>query len=280
MSDNLARQRNDPMANPIETILEIPSEPNSLDAIQARIAAGQISWTGPLLLVSARSFLLIASQALVALFLFALHRASPWREAGYWWTVYGTLVDIGCLVGLRYFTRREGIRLRDLLGPVRLRRGHDVFLGLGYFLLIFPFFLGGGFLAQRLFYGASGPNPNSSVFHTHYFPIMAIVYSLSLWWMIWSPTEEATYQAYALPRFRALTGHTWAAFVIVGFWWAVQHCFLGVVLDWRNILMRFFAFLPGVLVMMAIYWRTRRLAPLIVAHWPMDIVAALMNSFQ
>ena len=268
------------MANATEISLDTPIQPNSLAAIQTRTAVGFVSWTGPLVLVSARSLLLIASQVLVALFFYALHNASPWSEAGHWWTVYGTLVDLGCLVGLRFYTRREGIRLRDLLGPVRLRRGHDVFLGLGYFLLIFPFFLGGGLLAQRLFYGSSVPNPNSAVFHSHYFPVVAIVYSLSLWWMIWSPTEEATYQAYALPRFRALTGHTWTAFVIVGFWWTVQHCFLGVVLDWRNILMRFFAFLPGVLVMMAIYWRTRRLAPLIVAHWPMDIVAALMNSFH
>jgi hypothetical protein len=46
------------------------------------------------------------------------------------------------------------------------------------------------------------------------------------------------------------------------------------------VLFRFLAFLPGVLAAMTIYWRTRRLAPLIVAHWPMDIVGALMTNLH
>jgi len=259
-------------------IPDIHLSPNSLAAIQARVKHGQISFAGPILLVCARSILLVASQALVALILVAHHHASPWREAGYWWTVYGTLVDIGCLIGLRHFTRREGIRLRDLFGPVHLRSGRDIFLGLGYFALIFPFFLIGGFLAQHLFYGSSPQNPGAYVFQAHAMPLWATIYSLTLWWMIWSPTEEATYQAYALPRFQALTGRTSIAFLIVGVLWAAQHSALPFIPDARFLLFRSLAFLPGVLVAMTIYWRTRRLAPLIVAHWPMDIVGALMMS--
>ena len=47
--------------------------------------------------------------------------------------------------------------------------------------------------------------------------------------------------------------------------------------SWRFLLFRFLTFLPGVLVMMLIYLRTRRLAPLNVAHWPMDFTAAIMT---
>jgi uncharacterized protein len=253
-------------------------EPNSLEAIRERAAAGRISWTGPLLLVTARSFFLIASQALVALFLFLRHWQSPWREAGHYWNVYGTLVDIGCLIGLRYFTRREGILLRDLFGPIRLRRGRDVLLGFGYFFLIFPFFLVGGTLAHRLLYGTASADPGSYLVQPHFVPLWALVYSLSLWWMIWSPTEEMTYQGYALPRLQALSGKTWIAFAVVAFWWTGQHTALAFIPDFRFIAFRFLAFLPGVLVMMIIYWKTRRLAPLIIAHWPMDIVGSWMMS--
>jgi len=214
----------------------------------------------------------------MALILFARHRPAPWREAGDWWTVYGTLVDIGCLIGLRYFTRREGIHLRDLIDTIRLRWGRDVFLGLGYFVLIFPLFLGGGYFAQRFVYGSSGANPYKYLAHLHPLPVWATIYGLSLWWMIWSPTEETTYQAYALPRLQALTGRTWVAFLVVGFWWAAQHSALPFIPDWRYLLFRFLAFLPGVLAMMLIYLRTRRLAPLIVAHWPMDIAGAIMTA--
>src|SRR4051812_42237694 len=131
------------MASSTDALPRIATNPNSLVLIEARVADGRVSWLGPLLLVSARSFLLIASQGLVALILLALHHPSPWREAGYWWNIYGTLVDIGCLIGLRYFTRREGIRIRDLVGPIRLRHGRDVLVGLGYFALILPVFVTG-----------------------------------------------------------------------------------------------------------------------------------------
>jgi hypothetical protein len=178
----------------------------------------------------------------------------------------------------RCFTRREGIRLRDLIGTIRPRRGHDLWLGLGCYLPTFPFFLGGGYVAQKLLYGSSGDSPYKYLAHPHPRPVWAMVYGLTLWWMIWSPTEETTYQAYVLPRLRALTGRTWIAFLIVGFCWAAQHCALPFIPDWRFLIFRFLAFLPGVLVMMLIYLRTRRLAPLIVAHWPMDIAAAIMTA--
>jgi len=67
---------------------------NAPPQIRERVASGRISWTGPLLLVSARPVLLVASQALVALILLATHRRAPWRAAGDWWNVYGTVVDV------------------------------------------------------------------------------------------------------------------------------------------------------------------------------------------
>jgi len=91
----------------------------------------------------------------MAMILFVAHRPAPWRAAGDWWNVYGAVVDMGCLIGLRYFTRREGIRIRDLIGQIRLRRGHDLFLGLAFFVAIFPFFMAASYGARRLLYSSS-----------------------------------------------------------------------------------------------------------------------------
>jgi uncharacterized protein len=252
------------------------AEPNAQAAIEARTVAGRIPWTGPVFVMVARPLLIIVAQGFAALILAGLHRPNAWHEAGHWWTVYGSLVDIGCLAAMFYFTRREGIRMRDLLGPIRLRHGKDILLGLGYFLLVFPLFLLGGIVFHKLLYGATTADSGAYLLQPHAMPVWAVVYSLSLWWIIWSPTEEATYQAYALPRMRALIGRTWGSFVIVGSVWAFQHSLLPFITDWRFILFRTLAFAPGAFAMMAIYWRTRRLAPLIVAHWPMDIAGALM----
>lgn len=236
---------------------------------------GRITWTGPLVLVVARTFLLVMAQALVAGVYALRHHPSPWLAAAPWWTIYGTLADIGCLALMAWFKRAEGIRFRDLLGTVRLRR--DVLKGLGYYLIIFPCFLGGSVLSSLAVYGSIGPNIPSGLLHDRVLPGWAVVYTLSVWWMIWSPTEEMTYQAYVLPRLETLSGRPWIAVAVVGFWWSLQHSALPLIPDWRYIVWRFLAFVPGVLAAITIYRRTRRLAPMIFAHWPMDIAAAIFT---
>jgi membrane protease YdiL (CAAX protease family) len=101
-----------------------------------------------------------------------------------------------------------------------------------------------------------------------------------VWWVISSTSEEITFQGYALPRLEALTGRTWIAALVVGLLWAAQHSVLPFVADWRYLFFRLLAFIPGVLVLMLIYLRTRRLAPLIVAHWSMDILGAIMTQIH
>ena len=253
---------------------------NALSSIEERVAAGRISWAGPLFLAALRPLLFFSAQALLALVYFAIHRPGPWNEAGRWWNVYGTAVDIGCLVGLRIYTRKEGIRIRDLIGPLKLRRGRDVFVGLGLFLLIFPCFVGGGILMQRVLYGSLDPAIAAYFTQPHALPLWAFIYSVTLWWVISSPTEEVIYQGYALPRLQALSGRTWMAVTIVGFWWAAQHAVLPFVPDTKYLLFRLLAFIPGVFVCMFVYLRTHRLGPLIAAHWCMDIVGAFMTAIH
>jgi membrane protease YdiL (CAAX protease family) len=99
-----------------------------------------------------------------------------------------------------------------------------------------------------------------------------------LFWPINSVVEEMTYQGYVLPRLEALTGRTWIAFAGVAFWFTAQHCVIGFVPDLRSNLCRFVGFFPGVVIVIAIYLRTRRLAPLIVGHWIIDLSAVLMTA--
>jgi membrane protease YdiL (CAAX protease family) len=266
------------LPNALESGQPAAVQPNSFTQIEQRVAGGRLSFTGPLVLAALRPMLFFTVQGLLALGYFAIHRPGAWHEAGRWWTVYGTVVDIGCLIGLRIFTRKEGIRMRDLIGPLRLRGGRDVFLGLGIFLLVFPCIVGGSMLAQRLLYGSLETATSVYLTQLHALPLWAFVYSVTVWWVISSPTEEAIYQGYALPRLRALTGRTWIAMAVVGFWFAAQHALLPFVPDAKYLLFRFLQFVPAVLILMIIYLRTRRLGPLILAHWCMDILGAIMTA--
>ena len=257
----------------IPTLTSAAEDANSKSALVHRARAGRLTWSGPLLLVTGRSVLIIAAQAFVACLAWLRFHVWSWNGAAKWWTVYGTLVDAGCLTLMAAYTRKEGIRLRDLLGRVRLRWGRDIFVGAGCLLLIFPFFFLAFPAASWLVYGSIQPPAFSGTLSGRVLPLWGIMYSFCAWWLVWSPTEEMTYNGYALPRIEVLFGNRWKAIAIVGFWWALQHSFLPFILDRRYVAWRFLAFLPGVLAFMLVYLRLRRLPPLIVAHWAMDISA-------
>jgi len=250
---------------------------NSKSALTQRAAAGRLIWTGPLLLVMGRSVLIIAAQAFAAGLLWLRFHSWSWNGAAKWWTVYGTLVDAGCLALMATQTRKEGIRLRDLIGRVRLRWGRDFFGGVGCFLLIFPFFLLAAPVATWLVYGHGQPPAFAGMLSGRVLPLWGVAYSFSAWWLIWSPTEEMTYNGYVLPRIEVLSGSRWKAVAIVGFWWTLQHSFLPFILDWKYVAWRFLAFLPGVVAFILVYLRLRRLPSLILAHWAMDISALFLT---
>ena len=255
--------------------------PNSAPAIQQRVRSGSIGWAGPLLLTPARSALMLLVQACVAATFFMRGNPSPWRAQAPWWTVYATLVDIGCLLLLGRQTRLEGIRVIDLFGIDRSRLGREVLWGLLYLVVLFPIVVAGGTeLASWLVYRTTQLSPATlapGLLSDRQLPPWAVGYSLSVFWLVWSPTEEVIYQAYCAARLRALTGRTWVTVTVVGFWWAFQHSLFPLVLDWRLIVFRFLQFLPLVVVAQLIYLRTRCLPRMIIMHWPMDLLAARLT---
>jgi hypothetical protein len=210
-------------------------------------------------------------QAITALVLAAQGSTRPWLAAGAWWTVYGTVADLGCLALMAFWLKREGGGLSDLIG--RIRRFRDLVAGLGFFFLVMPLFLGAALLAALTVYGSLVPAMPPHVLAERVLPAWAVIYSLSVWWLVWSPCEEMTYQSFAFARLSASTGSALPALLLVGGVWALQHSVLPVI-DLRFALWRFLAFFPGCVVLLLLYARSRRLAPLIVAHWPMDMIAA------
>jgi len=250
---------------------------NSLADLQLRTADGRLSWTGPLVVLLSRTAFMLLAQGLFAAIFFLRSAAHPWFAAAPWWSVYATLIDLGCLALMWKFTRREGLSLRALIGPIRLRYGRDFFLGLGILAVVCPLFVIGGMLAMRLVYGAYPVDVFPGILGGRVLPFWALIYSRFIWWIIWSPTEEMTYAGYVLPRAQALSGRTWPAVLLVGFVWSIQHSFLPFLPEWHNFFWRSLAFIPGCFVFTLVYLRLRRLAPLIVAHWSMDIFATIMT---
>lgn len=132
--------------------------------------------------------------------------------------------------------------------------------------------IAGGSIANLLVYGSVQATIPEG-FLGRSLPVWAVIYSRTIWWAVWSFTEELTYQGYALPRLHSLLHNRWIAILLVGLAWAVQHSFLPFVFDLKWFLYMFFAFFPLTIVMQLIYQRIGRLFPMVIAHWGMDFFA-------
>ncbi len=243
---------------------------NSFEAIQSRLAEGRIPRYGPILMLFARSAFILLAQGITFLLFLQLKIPNASVVIRNWWPVYGTLVDFGCLGLLIWLTRREGIRLSDLIGLVKSKLKTEIPLGLLLFVLIAPITIfGGGMLAKLITYGTINP-----IFPEYTFmrilPLLALLYARILWWPLWSATEEMTYNGYALPRLLAMTNSRWKSVAVVSFFFALQHSFL-MLAGLQFGFYMFLAFLPLSIAMVLVYLRIRRLPPFIVAHWLMDL---------
>lgn len=225
----------------------------------------------PLWIIFTRFVLALLVQALVAGLFLAQGHPTPWQAAAPWWTVYGTLIDLGSLLCLTWLIRQEGIRLVDLFGFERSALGWDFALAVGLTVLYLVLGGVGGAVLTQIFYGT----PQPPVTFMGGLPPGATLHSLLIWPVIWGITEELTYQGYALPRLQRLLGQTTGAILIVGLGFGLQHITLPLLWDGRFLLWRLLPSLVIGLVAAFFYLRIRRLLPFIIAHWALNFLSVL-----
>jgi hypothetical protein len=241
------------------------SAPNSRTAIIERRTDGAIPWSGPILMLLARSALAVVAQGLVAVILAVQGSASPWREAASWLPVYGTLIDAGCLYALCRLARREGIRLIDLTGFDRKRLSRDVLLGLALIPPSLLLILAGNYGSSLVAFGSlDAPDVFAPL------PLPAALYAVLIFPLVWGITEQTTYNGYVLPRLQVLSGNTAFAVAAVAFFWSFQHALMPLTFEPDFMLYRALAPIPFSTFQALLYLRIRRIVPFATAHWLMD----------
>ncbi len=229
-------------------------------------------------LLIARSLLCFLGQVITACIFLLQGDPEPWMASVPYWNVFGTFADIGCILLLVYLLRKEGLQILDLLRVQNIPIWRDILIGVGLFLLMFPtVIVGATILANIFIYGTLQPDLGTGLLIDRQLPAWALFHSLFIWWVIWSPTESTFYNGYLFPRFEALTGKTWMAVVIVGFFWALQHIFFPFIPDGKYLIWRFLQFLGIGLLMPLLFAHLRRLRPLIITHWLMDIAGVILT---
>jgi hypothetical protein len=227
----------------------------------------------------ARLALAVGAQGVVAAVFASRGSTTPWRNAEPWLPVYGTLIDAGCLALLWRLTRREGIRLFDLVGFQRARVVRDAFLGVALIPPSLVFIFGGVYAAGWLVYGTP-----SQPYAFGLLPLPAALYGVLVWPFIWGLTEQMTYNGYLVPRFQILSRSTSVAVVLVVFAWSLQHSFMPLTFDAKFMAFRLLSSVPNSVFQAILYLRFRRLVPLAIAHALMDgasvVVGVLLPSIR
>jgi hypothetical protein len=254
--------------NNMETKLNI-SYIHPVATMQEKLSQAITSRTFLLVVVFARPLLLFCAHLIFAGVFVILGDITPFQTAGSYWSVYGTLADVGCLLLLHYGMRREGKRITDLFAFDKSKLLKDILRGLGIFLAGGVILILGSKLAGIVAYNSFSP-----VFpvgaYIRELPFWAVIYSRFIWWVIWSATEELTYNGYSLPRLQAAFGSKWKALMLVSFSWSLMHCFLPFI-NLQHALYMFILFIPLTLFLGIMYFVFKRLTPLIAGHWLMDL---------
>jgi uncharacterized protein len=168
-------------------------------------------------------------------------------------------------------TRREGIRLFDLVGFERTRLGRDAALGVSLIPVSVVFIFAGTFAAGWLVYGRPAPP-----YLLGHLPLPAALYGVLVWPFVWGLTEQMTYNGYLLPRFQVLGRRTGPAVAVVAFAWASQHVVMPLTFDAKFMAFRLLSSVPFALFLTCAYLRLRRLVPFAVAHALMDAWTVLL----
>ena len=247
---------------------------NTISSIQKLYSGSRLSWWPVIFFLPARLVFAFIAQALTA-GLFAFRGSTnAWQDATAWWPVYSTITDMLCLFALVWLTKREGMKISDLLGA----KGKDILKQLAwtpvYLLAVAPTAILANIITQS-FYGAALP-PMIAVVNL---PPVGQLYSLVIWPIVWVITEELVYLGYLLPRIEVFSGKTWLAILVVIFFWGFQHLAIPFILDEKYLVSRVLAAIAAISSFPIVFvLGRRRLIPLIGVHYIADLATAILIS--
>jgi membrane protease YdiL (CAAX protease family) len=191
----------------------------------------------------------------------------PLKDAEKWWPFQAILANMATFIILKSFLKKEGLPFRSLFNLKSGRVKKDIKETFLLFvvgiicgaipLYLFSYLLLGSFI------------PPATMFQP--LPLWAMVIALILFPITNGLVETTTYMGYALPRIQQKSGKLWLAIVLAGLALAFQHVALPLVDDVPYMAWRFLAFIPLALVLGVIYSKTKRLLPIAIAHFLMDL---------
>ncbi|MFW6599385.1 CPBP family intramembrane glutamic endopeptidase [Propionibacteriaceae bacterium Y2011] len=222
-------------------------------------------WAWLFALLLWRTAWLFAADAVVFGVMRLVDPATTWGSALLWANVSIVVVDVLTIVVVAYSLRRVGSSLRTLLRTRSV--GKDIAWGLLLGLIVIVAFFAGNFVANLITYQGVPPIPEGGS--------IAVPMWFGLWCLIVMPVtiavaEEVLYRGYLQHVLSERLGRL-VGLLIMSVAFGIQHLALTAP-DPQAWLARFLTTFFAGLVFGLLAWWMKRLWPLIVAHWLLDVL--------
>lgn len=209
-----------------------------------------------------RSFLFIAIGLIFsAVFNLSLEQSSRW------WSVLCTVSNIITILLLLLLCRYENITYGDLINYKKGQTNLKFTLMIVFAMLILG--IGGMYAFGFMIYGYVPVTMIQPI------PVWIAAINIVLLPVTTALAEMPLYFGYAVPRIEKITQNKFLAVGYPIFFYALQHSFMPLLPDWRHILFRFLSFAPLLLIFGVIYYRSRKLVPLMIGHGVLDTATGL-----
>ncbi|WP_422484604.1 type II CAAX prenyl endopeptidase Rce1 family protein [Gudongella sp. DL1XJH-153] len=213
---------------------------------------------GPFILPLFRSVLFI-----IVGIIFAMFTNQSLEQASKWWSILCTVCNIITIVLLMIICKLEGTTYKNLIG---YQKGHwNLKYSLLIVLLMLSLGIGGMYGFGYMIYGYVPVTMIQPI------PVWIAVINVLLLPLTIVFAELPLYFGYALNGIEKITGNKVLSVGYPMFFYALQHSFIPLLFDWKHILFRFLSFLPLMFVLGIIYYKKRKLEPLMLGHAFLDL---------
>lgn len=190
---------------------------------------------------------------------------NPWDNYVNWWVYQTTFASLLTIPFLLWLLKKEQINYLEFIGFNKKRLAKDIGLALLYGILGLAVGGVGLYGSAFLIYGGLPPETMFTPL-----PLWAVLPALIIMPLSITSVEAPLYIGYALPRLISIIKNKNIAVCIVAFALAFQHITIPLIFEWEFMLWRVVSFIPVALLLAIIFLKTRRLFPLMIAHFLMD----------
>lgn len=204
---------------------------------------------------------------IIAGLLFAMSTNQTLEQASKWWSVICTICNIITIVLLVIICNSEGTTYKELIGYQKGQSKIKYTLLIAVLMLILG--MGGMYGFGFMIYG--------------YVPV-TMVQPIPVWYAIINVillpltvifAELPLYFGYSLNRIEKITGSKILSIAYPIFFYALQHSFFPLLNDWKYMLFRFLSFLPLLFVLGIVYYKNKKLVPLMIGHGILDLATGV-----